>query len=284
MRPVAEWSVIPTRVLLLCALLAGWILLYITALSGLQEAHSQHQLYDDLRQTLAEGTAPIGGQIGVGKPVALLDIPAAGVHRLVVVEGTTSGMLRSGPGHLRDTPLPGQSGVSVIMGRSAMFGAPFAKIPQLQSGDHITVTTGQGVYKYLVSGVRQNGDPAPAAVSATAGRLTLITATGSGWRAGWAPNSAIYVDALLSGKTSAAPAGRPAAVSKAEQALQADMSDHTYIQIVLALQLALVVAVGGVWSWSRWNRWQVWLGGTPVLLVALWILSSVSTQMLPNLL
>jgi sortase A len=62
------------------------------------------------------------------------------------------------------------------------------------------------------------------------------------------------------------------------------MSDHTYIQLVLALQLALVVALGGVWSWSRWNRWQVWLGGIPVLLAALWILSSVSTQMLPNLL
>ncbi len=270
--------------MLVCALLAGWILLYMTVLSAVQESHSQHQLYDDLRQSLAGGTAPIGGSIRAGTPVALLDIPQAGVHGVVVVEGTASGQLRSGPGHLRDTPLPGQAGVSVLMGRSSMFGAPFAQIAQLQSGDLITVTTGQGVFKYRVSDVRQNGDPAPASQTETAGRLTLITSTGSGWRAGWAPNTAVYVDALLSGKASPAPAGRPTAVSHAEEPLQGDTSEGTYIQILLALQLTVAVAVGMVWAWSRWNHWQVWLGGIPVLLASVWVLSSVSIQMLPNLL
>ena len=50
---------------------------------------------------------------------------------MVVVEGTTPGEPDAGPGHLRDTPLPGQAGVSVVFGRRATFGAPFASLPQL---------------------------------------------------------------------------------------------------------------------------------------------------------
>ena len=37
-----------------------------------------------------------------------MQIPAIGLHDVVIVEGTDSGDLRDGPGHRRDTPLPGQ--------------------------------------------------------------------------------------------------------------------------------------------------------------------------------
>ena len=36
------------------------------------------------------------------------------------MEGTSSGTLMSGPGHRRDTPFPGQAGVSVIVGRPVL--------------------------------------------------------------------------------------------------------------------------------------------------------------------
>ena len=54
----------------------------------------------------------------------MLDIPAIGIANMVVVEGTSPENLTLGPGHLRDTPLPGQAGISVVFGRRATFGAP----------------------------------------------------------------------------------------------------------------------------------------------------------------
>ena len=59
----------------------------------------------------------------VGEPVALLSIPRLGISQ-VVVEGTASGDTLAGPGHLRDTVLPGQVGTSVVYGRAATYGAP----------------------------------------------------------------------------------------------------------------------------------------------------------------
>ncbi|MFD1273890.1 sortase domain-bontaining protein [Streptomyces kaempferi] len=66
-----------------------------------------------------------GDLLAPGTPVALIDIPAAHLHQ-VVLEGTDSGVLTDGPGHRRDTPLPGQSGTSVLMGRAAAYGGPSA--------------------------------------------------------------------------------------------------------------------------------------------------------------
>lgn len=275
---------IPTRVLVVVALLAGWVLLYVYVLSGIQEQHAQHQLYDNFRQELSSGTAPVGGRIAAGDPVAVISIPAAHLYRAVVVEGTAAGVMRDGPGHLRDTPLPGQAGASVIFGRSTTFGAPFRHISQLQNGDAITVTTGQGVFDYVVSGVRLDGDPAPAALAAGSGQLTLITAAGSGWRAGWAPNTSVYVDALLNGKPQPYPAGRPTAVDQAENQLKTDNSEHVLIQLILLLQLTLIVGIGVAWAWNTWGKWQVWVAGMPVVLAVVWELSSASAQLLPNLL
>ena len=281
---MAEWTVVPTRVLLSCSGMALWTLIYLFVLSWIQEAHAQHALYDSLRQQLAAGTAPIGGAIRPGRPVALLTIPAAHVDRVVVVEGTTSAILRDGPGHLRTTALPGQAGASVIYGRSTMFGAPFADIDNLQTGDDISLTTGQGVAHYTVTDVRHDGDPLPPTLATNAGRLVLITATGGGWRNGWAPNTAVSVDAALTTPVQPTPTGRPEALAPPERQLATDATEHTYIQIVLWLQAALIAAGGFAWAWHRWNRWQLWLGGVPILLAILWSLSSVTVPLLPNLL
>ena len=66
----------------------------------------------------------------------------AGLENVVVVEGTSSSDLLEGPGHLRDSPLPGQLGESIVMGKSATAGAPFGGIARLRKGDVINVTTG----------------------------------------------------------------------------------------------------------------------------------------------
>ncbi|MFD0568514.1 sortase domain-bontaining protein [Kitasatospora gansuensis] len=115
---------------------------FVPALSGLQEEHAQAAAYRTLRDQFAKQVAPTGPTTD-GAPLAVLDIPALGLRQTVVVEGTTGRDLMRGPGHRRDTVLPGQRGVSVLFGRRVSFGAPFARIGELRDGDRIEVTTGQ---------------------------------------------------------------------------------------------------------------------------------------------
>jgi sortase A len=265
------------------AFVLAWFVFYALVLSALQEGHSQAVLYSQLREELAaqEQTAPLGGQITPDAPVALLDIPTAGVHNAVVIEGTAAGDLMRGPGHKRDTALPGQAGTSVIYGRAMFFGGPFRRIADALPGQAITVTTAEGKSSYVISDVRHAGDPLPQPLAAGGGRLTLATADGSGWRAGWAPTATVYVDANLVGKAFPTPPGRLSAVPIAESAMQGDPS--ALFLVVLWLPLLSIAALAAVWAQSHWGRWQAWVLGMPIVLAALWGVSEAAVQLLPNL-
>jgi sortase A len=264
------------------ALIGVWVLLYAFVLSGVQEARTQAAYYATLRQALAEATAPIGGAIEPGSPVLLLDAPTAGLDNTVVVQGTTSSALTSGPGHLASTVLPGQQGVSVILGRSVTFGAPFKSISAMHPGDAVTVTTGQGVFTYHVDRVRYPGDPLPPPVGANTSRLTLVTEVASGWRSGWAPASTVYVDATAQGSAiQPAPPGRVASVALDEQPMQGDAS--SLVMLVLWLQAMIGAVAVGVWGRARWGTWQTWLIVCPLLLACLWGATQSAIVLLPNL-
>jgi sortase A len=288
-RPVAR-SPKAARSLLSCivawalaalSIVLTWFVFYALVISSLQYAHNQNVLYAQLREELALATAPVGGQITPGRPVALLNMPSAGVRDQVVVEGTASRDLMNGPGHKRDTPLPGQAGVSVVYGRANLFGGPFEGVPTASSGDVITVTTAEGTARYVVAKVRHAGDQFLPPLTAGAGRLTLVTAEGGGWRSGWAPSRAVYVDATLQGKVFATPPGRPTYVPRAETAMHGDSS--ALFVLVLWLPLLIIAAVAAVWAQDRWGRWQTWIVGVPVVLAALWGVSQTAVQLLPNL-
>jgi sortase A len=255
---------------------------YAYGLSALQEQRSQDQLFASFRGLLdpSSPTAPsIGGAIAPGSPVALLNSPIAGLHNVVVVEGTTSGDLLEGPGHLRDSPLPGQPGESILMGKSTTAGAPFGGITRLHQGDVITVRTGQGRFRFVVEGQRVAGDPLPQ-IPSSGSLLTLITSAGSGWLGRLAPSRLVYVDARLQGKDVASPPGRPVAVTPAEIQGHGDPSAWPFV--VFWLQGLLVGLVGLVWLWSRWGLSRTWLIGAPVLLGILWGLSTELMRLLPN--
>ncbi|MBV9487515.1 MAG: class E sortase [Frankiaceae bacterium] len=260
---------------------AVWLLIYGVFLSGIQERSAQHRLYSQLRFSLAQEVAPLGGAIKPGTPLAVISMPAAGLNRAVVVEGTTSTVLRDGPGHQQNTPLPGQLGWSVLMGRSVSFGAPFKDIGSLHPGDIITATTQQGTFHYSVINVRHNGDPLPPPVPDGGGRLTLVSSQGSGWRAGWAPSHEVFVDAALKEKALLAPAGRPTVIAPSATAMHSDTSGLE--SLVLWLQALLIVGGATVWASSRWGLWQAWLAGAPVILALVWVVSSNVFRLLPNL-
>jgi sortase A len=270
-----------TAVFALTAVLV-FLAVYAVGFSALQEQRSQHQLYASLRGVFSPASPvapPVGGVISPGTPMAVINAQQGGLHNTVVVEGTSSSDLLAGPGHLRDSPLPGQAGQSLILGKSVTAGAPFRHITSLTHGDPITVTTGQGTFHYVVDGVRSGGDPLPA-VPAGGGLLTLVTSTGSGLLGDIAPSHIVYVDATLHGKPAATPTGRPVAVPAAELPGRSDPSAWPFI--VLWLQALVVVAVGSVWAWIRWGRWQTWLVGAPLLLGVLWGLAEESMRLLPN--
>lgn len=175
-------------------------------LSHLQHEVSQQQLSNQFREQLALATAPVseGDENLVllenGAPVAVIDIPALGVNE-VIVEGTDSATLKKGPGHRRDTVLPGQAGISVIMARAAGYGGPFGNIQSLQPGTEFSVITGQGYHVYSVIGVRYAGDPGPAEPAEGIGRIVLETARGGPYT----PSGILRVDAQLVSTSKTAP-------------------------------------------------------------------------------
>jgi sortase A len=270
---VAQWM------LLSIAGLALWFAAFGVGLSALQEQHAQHSLYATFRAQLSAGTAPLGGAISEGSPVAMLQSQAADLNSIVVAEGTTSSDLQTGPGHYPGTVLPGQPGISVLFGRSVSYGGPFRSIASMQAGDKIVATTGQGRFTYVVEDVRRAGDPIPTTL-ATGSHLLLVTSEATGWRAGWAPSRAVYVDATLTGKAVPAVAS-VAGLKSADQPMHGDTSQ--LFALVLWMQLLLVGVVGVVIARVRWGTWQPWLIGVPVVLAALWGATSSVWVLLPNL-
>jgi sortase A len=263
-----------------CAGLAVWFVVYVLAASALPQARAQEQLHEQLRRQLAEATAPVGGEIEPGTPVAVIEAPSIGL-RQVVVEGTAGAVMRDGPGHRRNSPLPGQPGSSVIFGHASAFGAPFRRVTSLVPGAPIVVTTGQGRFEYEVTGVRRARDPLPAPLQSGGSRIILVTAEGHRWRTGWAANHVVYVDATMKGETQLGKPGRPVAVTTAELPMQGD--PDAFVPLVFWLQLLVAAAAAMTWARVRWGGAQTWVVGLPVLAAALWGVAECLGQMLPNL-
>ncbi|MFJ5094260.1 sortase [Streptomyces sp. NPDC088557] len=282
--PRAGLALAGAALYVLAALLIGFAA-NLTVVGHLQHARDQSTGYDDLREQLALGTAPVGQltydgkPLAPGAPVALLRVPALGL-REVVTEGTTSQVLMSGPGHRRDTALPGQAGASVIMGRRWGYGSPFNDVHRLPPGARVQLTTGQGESVYEVTGVRRPGDPNPAALRPGEGRLTLMTASGGAYT----PEDVVRVDARL--LTTARPSPprplRPGWITAAEKPLAGD--PDAWPRIFLGTQALLLAALLTVLARRRWGARQTWVTAVPVLVALGVLVSGELTRLLPNLL
>ena len=265
--PTAELTArrsVTSAALAVVAILLLSVVLDLASVSRLTHRAAQSAGFATLRSELAHGTAPVsqldgdGQLLADGAPVAILNIPQLGLHDEVVFNGTTSAVLTKGPGHERDTVLPGQAGQSVLFGRAAAFGGPFGKIDRLRVGDRFTVTTGQGVATYSVLDRRTAGDPSPS-LAVGHGLLTLTTARG----AAFAPSGVLRVDAaLVSTVQPTPPLVALGPLSSAERPMAGERS--ALLPLVLWLQAALLVALGAVFAWYHWGRWQTWLAFGPL--------------------
>ncbi|MHB8467304.1 MAG: sortase, partial [Acidimicrobiales bacterium] len=137
------------------------------------------------------GALPTGGQAAgataAGNPVRRAVLPGGVVGRLqipaihldqFVVEGTSEGDLRKGPGHYAGSSLLGQHGNAAIAGHRTTYGAPFGRLEELKAGDTIEATTPAGKFLYVVSG-HFVVNPGQSSVVDDYGddRLTLTTCT-----------------------------------------------------------------------------------------------------------
>lgn len=253
----------------LAALVIGF-LAFLLGGSQLQEQRTQDELWKSFRGELRAATAPVVPTTP-GRPVAVLAVPRLHL-RQVVVEGTTAGQLTRGPGHRRDTALPGQAGISVILGRASTFGGPFRRLATMQPGDEIDATTGQGTAIYRVTSVRDSRASFLASSIPSAG---LVLATGA---PAYHPDHGVLVTAAL--RTSVQPsAGVLPAIAPGEALLA---SDNPSLPLALWGQLLVIAIAAAAAGFLRWHRWATWLSLAPVLVAVSWNIFENAARLLPN--
>lgn len=205
-----------------------------------------------------------------GEPIAHLVIPKTGVDTYVV-QGTSSGDLRKGPGHYPATPYPGQMGNSAIAGHRTTYGAPFGELDSLESGDVIQIATVQGKFVYRVfdkvvvsPSATEVLDP-PESGDPRQGTLTLTTCHPK-----YSAQERLVVKAELTVEPLASTVDpRDPAVRRADakDALSGETGPLTPT-IIAGIILAIV---GGSWwlLFHRHPRWTTWFIGVLPFAIAL---------------
>ena len=123
-------------------------------------------------QQPSASTVPVSAPAVKDDGLTRVSIPKINLD-VIVVEGTNHRALRIGPGHLRNTPAPGDVGNSVISAHRDTF---FRHIYELTKGDEIQVRRDGRTYTFQVTGKKivQPNDTSILNNTPDA-RLTLIT-------------------------------------------------------------------------------------------------------------
>ena len=222
--------------------------------SSLLQQRAQTQLLHKFKNQLRI-SASAYGQAGLSplpdtapafdSPVALLDIPAIELNQ-IVAEGSNSGTTQLGPAHVNGTPLPGQAGESIIIGRRTTYGAPFFALDTLTPGLEIKVTTIEGTSTYKII------DPATTEVL-PANRLVLRTS-----------NPPIL--SLRQVSVVAELQGKPFAPTPRNSATQPAKSELPLLIVFVQLLIGAFVAFR--FLMSRFGSNVTWIVITPIVVAA----------------
>lgn len=158
---------LPARVGLML-IVAGAALLAFVGVQYGQMFAAQHRMAREWQNQNQSGVISRAADDGLVK----LIIPKIGL-KAMVVEGTSRHQLLLGPGHMQETPAPGEPGNSVITAHRDTF---FRHIYELNQGDVIEVHRGGKIYRYQVTGKRvTNPEDLSVLRQSQDKRLTLIT-------------------------------------------------------------------------------------------------------------
>lgn len=249
----------------------------LLGLTGITFERAQQLKYREFRSQLADGTAPIDSPVSTGSPVAIIKAPSIGLDA-VVLEGSDTGTLQHGIGHLRSSTLPGQSGTSVLLGRKSLFGGVFEKVPQLKVGDKITVVSAQGETVYTVKSTARYEATDAAAFAPSGNSVRLITATSS-------LNGGERVSVLATADASTVyPVGARGVIEPVSADELGMNFDHNAAGSVLAwLQVMILALFGATYLVHRWGWGRAWIFVSPVCLAIGVVVTLRVAALLPGL-
>lgn len=264
------------RLLLLLGVLIALFIVFELFLTPLVAWRAQDALLSSFKQEIVTTTLDRPAvEPAEGSAVAVLEIPRIGLNQ-VVAEGTTPNDLKSGPGHLRAAPIPGEFGNSVIAGRRTTYGAPFGRLSVLAKGDTIRVITGQGLFTYVVRSVRHivpgQSDPI---MGTSDSRLTLITSDPA-----YLATGRLAVVATLKGLPTAVSQRPPRLVGDSDLGLAGDT-----LGLGLGMfwgELLLVVLFIGWRQRGRWPAAVIYLIAAPLALALIVLTFSTLDLLLPG--
>ncbi|MGC2694199.1 MAG: class D sortase [Candidatus Angelobacter sp.] len=181
LRQLPEWTKIlagklrpyfTRRILSLTMVIIGVGLLGYVAAEYWGMYRSQRTLEAEWERQASHVNAPGQPPISTDQMLTRVIIPKIGMDA-IVVEGASRKELSEGPGHMKQTAMPGETGNAVITGHRDTF---FRHIYELIKGDQIQVRRNGHLFTYAVTGkrivmpedvsvIKQTTDP----------QLTLIT-------------------------------------------------------------------------------------------------------------
>ena len=177
MEQVRAWStkarpLLNRRVISLALVVIGVVLLGYVAGQYWGMYRSQQNLEAEWQRQAATVSAPGQAPISPDQLLTRLEIPKIQMDA-IVVEGASRKDLSEGPGHMKQTAQPGETGNAVITAHRDTF---FRHIYELTKGDQIKVRRSGRIFTYEVTGkrivmpedisvIKQTNDP----------QLTLIT-------------------------------------------------------------------------------------------------------------
>ncbi len=132
----------------------------------------------DVRRRIAFLAGGLERRAKDGSPVGRIRIPRIGAD-FVVVKGTNTSDLESGPGVYPETVFPGMAGTTAIAGHRTTYLAPFRQIDALRAGSSIELEMPYAHFTYTVLGKRvvAPSDVAAAVTNVGYSRLVLSACT-----------------------------------------------------------------------------------------------------------
>src|SRR6476661_7028941 len=160
------------RVISLALVVIGVVLLGYVAGQYWGMYHSQKNLEAEWQRQAATVSVPGKAPVSPDQLLTRLEIPKIQMDA-IVVEGASRRELSEGPGHMKQTAQPGETGNAVITAHRDTF---FRHIYELGKGDDILVRRAGQVYKYQVTGKKIVWPEDVSVIKPTSdATLTLIT-------------------------------------------------------------------------------------------------------------
>lgn len=251
---------------------SGLVLFVIWALYGTAVVQGLHQSRMNAhfrRAPVFEPGRLLTRRPAPGSPVAVLDIPAIGVHQ-TVVEGVGATELEGAPGRVRTSALPGAPGMTVVVGHRTVDGAPFRNLGALRTGAQLSLTTTTSYSTYAVSRSPSHTRTVPG--SSGPSRLLLVTAD---------PPYQVRDTLVVTATSTSGPS--ITSVGTAPQVVVPRL--HGSLLAATGAATILVVLGAGLWASSRGDfgslpRWSV-LAARPIVAVVVLSLYTVVLRALP---